>query len=1716
MGLFNTTFVENTAYTGAALCREINATAGHGKNNTFIGNYAEYAGAALAWINATRISIDDYYFYDNHVGYSGGAIYVGEGSKECEVLNCVFGNNWVDDEVNGHGGAIEWYSEKGTVYNSVFTNNHANNGGAIYVGHGSTEINVTKSTFSDNYAITVGGAISIEASAVTLNESNFYNNTATKGGALYVGGEGTDNYIYSSVFEGNKAINEKEPMNALGGAIDWVASSGTIVDTRFTSNYADYGGGVYFGGRSNESTIKHCLFEDNEAKYNGGAIDCNASKMYLTNTVFDGNIAQFGAALCRETNAKSGSGENNTFKNNHAYISGAALGWMGSVGIKITNYTFINNSADVAGGAIYVSPTSHNCSIIDCNFEDNYVTNETDTWVSGGQFSWTAWDGSTITYRTEWETSRPSEIEMLPSETIYYYADAEDLETLLGTGGAITIFAANATIVNTNFTGNSARLGGGVYVGANSGSTTINNTVWRANVASERGGAINLHASAVHIDDGEFYDNIAVNGSALYVGGTGTANKVHESIFQGNNATGYGGAIYWIADVGEIYNSDFTKNSAEYGGAIYLNGRSANTDIINDTFRSNSAVKNGGAIECNASNIGIYNLIFEDNYAGEYGAALCREIGATSGHGTNNTFNRNHAGISGAALAWMGVKNIHIIDYKFVNNTAESSGGAIFIDEGSNNDIIENCTFEGNHLTNMTVGHNGGAIDCRGENLTIDYVNFTNNGAHTGGAIYMGSKSNTIRIFDANFTENYAIADGGALGLKADSLTINNTYFTSNTAGRHGGAVYAGGNGTNNTIRHATFVGNSAGDHGGAIDWLASAGTFEYINFRANTAEYGGAIYLNGVSSNSTLNTIYFIENRATKNGGAIDCNATRMGLSNVQFISNYAGEYGAALCREANATGGFGGNNTFISNHADIAGAALAWLDVDGININNYTFINNTAYSSGGAIYVRGDSSNCKVRNSYFENNYVTDVKNGQGGSIDWAGPNGLIANTTFIDSFAVNGGTLYAGVNSTNMTIFNSSFIASRAMGDGGAISLHSDNARITDSTFNFTLALTSGGGISGHNANNATINNCTFDYGMGAGYIDSTLKAYGEGGAIRWEDSRGLNVSNSQFSNIRSNSNGGVISAINTNDANLYNLTFIESYSSLNGGSISWINSTNVTFDLLKVDVSEAHTNGGAMYLVGVNNTVIKNSAFNNTISPRGNGGSMYIEGNVTIQNSTFDGFEAYRDNGASLFVKSGNVTVEASSFNGKDAIWVYYNATAYLNNNTITGPDPNRDVYYLVNGYNVLVSYSIWNDGNLHLLGNSSYDYIIINNGTIWTPTTTKMLDNETYNVTWNEFFTFWAHIYDDSKYENTIISAHSLNTTNDVYQDGSYFLLNYNCITLNCTYQGAFHLIPSDKNLKNNKVYNGTVNVKMPVSLEIVITNITDYSVGVWAKLTPQARSNFTIEGQTITLKVGDQKYIVPISVNEQIIVPFTTWTIGNASQFLNRLNAGEYTATASYAGDDVHLAIENVTKSFYVELHKIWIALNVTDIFFGQTIAFNVTSNATETKHGYITIRVNGIEVFTDVKLYEDGSQMLYLPYDEYKNIITQPGIYTASITFTNGSYFNYQLNFTTFEVKKFNTNISANVSTPISVGDALIVNVTVNETAKGFVKIIIDGREYIEEIRDGIARFEIYGLAAGTYTNKTVKYAGSDLFNGNSTNITFTVVPKLLMQPVT
>ena len=1698
MELYNNTFRDNSAYIGGALCREINSTNGRGVNNTFIDNNAEYAGAGIAWINATHISIDDYKFYNNHVGYSGGAIYVGEGSLNCEILNCIFVNNAVDNETDGHGGAIEWYSEKGTVTNSVFINNSAYDGGAIYVGEGSGHINVTGSTFSENVALTTGGAISIVASAVTINGSNFYDNIAKDGGAVYVGGEGTDNYVYSSVFEGNKAIGDENAMNGIGGAIDWFASSGTIVDTRFTDNCADYGGGVYFGGKSNASNIINCTFERNQAKYNGGAIDCNASMMYIEGTLFDGNVAQFGAALCRETNAKTGAGINNVFKNNHAIFAGAALGWMGSFGITITNYTFINNSADVAGGAIYASVDSHNCSVNDCTFEDNYVTEKTEGWYGGESFTWIAWDGTEMTYLTDYtpDPSKATTADVLPTLTIFYYNNTEQLDAVLGTGGAMTIFGANATITNSNFTGNRARIGGGVYIGASSGNADIDGAIWRNNVAKERGGAIDLRASSVNVTNSKFYDNIAVNGSALYVGGVGTNNNVYSSSFVGNNATGYGGAIFWKAYAGEIEDSNFTSNTAQYGGAIFLNGVSSNSNLTNVIFRYNNAAKNGGAIDCNSSNMALNNVLFEFNNAGEYGGALCRESNATNGTGSNNTFRSNHAGISGGGSAWMGVYGVQINDYKFIDNTADVNGGAIYIADGSDNSLINNSVFTGNAANEL-----GGAIDIVADNIAIENSNFTDNHAANGGAIFVESDSGNTNITNDIFTGNGATQDGGAINLFASGVNINETEFYENTAGNNGGAVYIGGEGTSNTIHDSVFEDNDAGSHGGAIDWRASAGEIIDTNFTGNSAEYGGAIYLNGISTNSNISNIRFDSNTASKHGGAIDCNATEMALTNSVFTNNIANEYGGALCREEGATGGVGLNNTFIKNHADISGGAIAWLGVDNITIRNYTFENNTADFSGGAIFANSDSADCKVYDSVFTNDFITSTIGGRGGAIDWLGNNGTIENANFTNCVAPNGGAVYVGIESDNFTISNASFTLCKSLGDGGAILLHGDNVTIDTVNFTSNSAFGHGGAFAGMYSVNANITNCNFNYNTASGYTDPSGTSYGDGGAVYWADSVNFRIADSNFTSNQAILSGGAISAVNCNDSVVSNIFTSRSKGFVEGGAISWTNSNNVTIEDSTFNDSYAGNNGGSIYFENVNSTVVKNSHFSDSQSGLGVGGAIYIDGNVTINSTAFARSGSNADNASALYFNSGNSTVYNSTFaNDGNTIVVSKDAEVHLTENNITSTHPNKDIYYLEDNTDAgarKVDYSVWNDGTLYLDGNN-FDYVIFNNGTIMTPTTTEILDNKTWNETWNNSYTFWAHIFDDNN--NTIISVRSLDTYNNVYPD-EHYIMPYNKIDFpNLYYQGSFLLYGLDNGLAQNTVLPGGLNVKMPVTItELTADTSIQGRVVINATLEPLVRSNYTIQDQTVRFIIGSHEYYANITVNED------RWTKAWAILTLDNLTANNHFVTAVYDGDIVHLGAENQTE-FAVTLRDTWLIISINNVLYGQNATVTVTTNSNSTpvlvnyagkREKYLQLTKNGENYTATFNITDLG-----------------PGEYYASAIITSNDFYEHAINYTYFTVSKWNTSINATPDTPIKVGDVedIAIQVLENNTkinASGFVKLTLsNGKKYLVELdENGTAHFDIYDLTNGTYTG-TIEYFGDDYFNRSSTDVTFTVGP--------
>lgn len=71
--------------------------------------------------------------------------------------------------------------------------------------------------------------------------------------------------------------------------------------------------------------------------------------------------------------------------------------------------------------------------------------------------------------------------------------------------------------------------------------------------------------------------------------------------------------------------------------------------------------------------------------------------------------------------------------------------------------------------------------------------------------------------------------------------------------------------------------------------------TLSNLILTGGNAEKGGAIYATG--SSLTLNNVTFIENYASKNGGAVALyEDTTLNCNNSQFIDNYAGEGGSSI----------------------------------------------------------------------------------------------------------------------------------------------------------------------------------------------------------------------------------------------------------------------------------------------------------------------------------------------------------------------------------------------------------------------------------------------------------------------------------------------------------------------------------------------------------------------------------------------------------------------------------------------------------------------------------------------------------------------------------------------------------------------------------------------------------------------------------------------------
>ena len=161
------------------------------KESTFERNAVHFGGGGVVHSIHTNITIVGSKFsyqYSEYAYYADGAVLSASGSR-VTILQSTFSNNLS----GANGGTLNLESTTANIITSVFHHNTAfgGSGGAIYANSRS-DLTITECRFTQNLAVESGGALVLLNSQATIIDSIFYSNTAFEdGGAISINGYST-------------------------------------------------------------------------------------------------------------------------------------------------------------------------------------------------------------------------------------------------------------------------------------------------------------------------------------------------------------------------------------------------------------------------------------------------------------------------------------------------------------------------------------------------------------------------------------------------------------------------------------------------------------------------------------------------------------------------------------------------------------------------------------------------------------------------------------------------------------------------------------------------------------------------------------------------------------------------------------------------------------------------------------------------------------------------------------------------------------------------------------------------------------------------------------------------------------------------------------------------------------------------------------------------------------------------------------------------------------------------------------------------------------------------------------------------------------------------------------------------------------------------------------------------------------------------------------
>ena len=1714
------------------------------ENSVFDANRA-FQGAAVNVMGST-FKISGTNFTNNKgVGYGSGNPNVGAlltwYGCEGTISDCNFINNTADNGAAYRLGDDNKGVSSASVDSCTFINNTASNqGGAVYEGGktGKATLDIKNSTFTNNSAKKEGSAI---YSGYTLNiddDTTFTNNM------VYMYYTGTLNIGEIKTFTDlQKAINMVEGDIHLSSNVTMLASeadnfvNGIVVDhlvnlkcDGFTINAnnlgrifnvtstadklniynanlingnADIGGAIYNTGSVyayNTNFINNTAATMGGAVFNNGTLTiekCIVDNNDITKRTSSDSEDYGGAAIYNwydSTLFIKNSTISNNLKNykNGDYVVGAVTS-LGKTIISQNSY-FVNNSGRW-GGAITTSGSSlpgkkvNELIISDSTFSKNGGLYGAGIFIQGSKFSITScvFDSNTASGKGN----------MTPNDN---------------NGAAIEVTNTDkditGTISKSTFTNNKAQYGGAIDICA--GTIKITNSKFINNSADEEGGAIDINAlngnPKVTISGSKFINNSAPLGGAilnikdLIVKGSTFINNTPNTIF---NWVGAGGNL-------NLNIRTFTDLQNAIGlvtGTLTLNQNVAMTakeaaDFTNGITINKDITIDGKGHTIDAKNLGrIFSI----------------------GEGFTVTLT-NATLINGKATEGGAIYNdgsLTLSDVKLSDNAADSYGGAVF---NNGELVVSDSVFDSNDIVNRgsaSVDYGGAAIyNWYGGTLTVSGSNFTNNiknyknGDNLVGAI---TTIGNATVSGSNFVNNSGrwggaiSATGAELRKNSSTLTVSNTIFKDNSA-LYAGAVYIWG--SNYNITDCVFDNNTAfgkgnmtpnNNNGGALVVSQVSrfnepitGTISGSKFTNNKAQYGGAAYFN--KGFVTITDSVFENNIATAEGGAVGFSHASVkdlvvSINNSSFVGNKAPVAGAIFTNvDSKIT-----NSNFTKNTASKGGAVLNENGAK-LTVDNSTFKDNAADSYGGAVFNNGE---LVVSDSVFDSNDIVNrgsagVDYGGAAIYNWENAKLDISKSNFTNNIKnyVNGDRLVGAVTTIgNATISDSYFVNNSGRWGGalaatGGVSGSAINTIDVDGT-KFVNNTALYGGAMFVWASNYTISNSVFDNNSAFGKGDMSPNNNNGGALVVTQDNIPVSgkIVNSNFTNNKAQYGGAAW--INEGTVDIDGSNFINNTATAEAGAIGFDSQyikIIATVDGSKFVNNTAGSRAGAIYNLG--DLTITCSEFDNNKAQFGdiiyNNNLGNKEGILSINGNKYSNFT---ENKAPI-INIGDINTISST--GGIIVTVLDNKTV----NVCYGDVVTLHATVVADGVLVAGQKLFFVIDNVEYIANSlgngsyiaSYEVkdvgsktvgivydgsdVNIKTGMLNISKATPDLTVGALNITVGDLEIITVTGPKDATGLITL-TLNGIDYILPIYNGEAKFYfqdLAYGTYDVSASYSGDNHYVAAE----NSTVFKVD---KVLANLKINVEDITFGENGLVIITLPS-----DIDGSIVTVNVNGKVY--PVDIEN-----------GFGKLPLRELDAGDYTISAVFAGNDKYLpGVSNALLT----VSKADPALNVLISDVGYDGVFNINVALT----GVDAIGLNGNVIVTVNN--KDYSVNIVNGKGTAVGVKLAAGTHDFTAAWAGNDNYNAVGDSGKFSVAKVDSIIDVAVS-DIKVGEDAVISVKLLSDATGSVTVTVNGKDYTETVVNGVANVKVADLKAGTY-DVAVKYSGDNNYNAAVATSSFTV----------